>query len=98
MVSKAVGAPFALDQRIRDQGRAVKQGSALSGFNRTVLEQGAQSVFDGETRIPWCRQGFANDGGAVLPHQKQICESSADIDADAVHGKSVQGSEFKVQG
>ena len=79
------GCPFALDQCIGDQSRAMEQGSALAGFNGAGFKHRPERVFDGETRVAGCGQGFADDNGAVLSHQKEIGESSADIDADAIH-------------
>ncbi len=88
---------LALDQRIGHQRRAVNQRTALAGFHRAVFQHGTHRLLHRQTRIAGSRQSLADDGAAVVTDQKHVGKRAADIDANAIHTGSVQGSMFNVQ-
>ena len=77
---------LALDQGVGDQRGAVYHRAWLRPVDDPCLQALAHGGFHRHARVSVGGQGLADEGRAVIRHQEQIREGSADVNADAIHG------------
>src|SRR5690606_11262378 len=72
---------------VRRDGRAVHELVDLRERDTRLLGELREAVDDGLGRVARSGRDLLDDGGAALVIEEvEICERSADIDADALHG------------